>query len=378
MKAHAKLSASGSKRWMNCTPSVRLEESFTVQSSLFAEEGTVAHELAELMISERLGMKTNAELKPGYDRIEQSGFYSPDMLQSVASYVDFVIERVHAAGPGAVVMLEQLLDYSEWVEGGFGTGDVIIINDQAIEVIDLKFGKGLPVSAVLNPQLMLYGLGAIYTFGMLYEFETVRMTIHQPRLDQVSTFEMQVDELLRWGDAKVKPKAQLAAAGEGEFAPGTWCQFCKAKAVCRARAEQNLALAQYDFRAPDTLSDAEIGVVLKQGEQLGSWLSDLEKYVTGAILSGSVIEGYKVVEGRSNRKYSDERAVISVLQEQGFSKEEVCKPMELLSITELEKRITKNKFQQCIGHLIVKPQGKPTLVESSDPRVPFVAGSEFN
>jgi hypothetical protein len=365
-RAHALLGASKAKQWLICTPSVRLEEHFEDKTSEHAALGTLAHELSELMISERLNLLSRSELKSRYDRIESDSLCSSELVIYVSSYVDYVIERVNAAYQTCadeVVLLEQRLDFSEWVRDGFGTGDVVIITDQTVEVIDLKYGIGVPVSAVENPQLKLYGLGAINAFGSLYGFDNVRLTIVQPRLDSISTWEIMVDDLLKWGDDYVHPRAQLAFEGKGEFVPGKHCQFCKAKAACRARADQNLELAKLDFKPPGYLELHELTDVLKQADLLKTWVSDVQKYALEAILNGKAIDGFKVAPGRSSRKYSDEQVVMSTLYDIGYATEEICKPIELVGIGELEKRIGKKKLNEYIGHLFIKTEGNPKLAE---------------
>lgn len=366
-RAHALLGASKAKQWLVCTPSVRLEEQFEDKPNEHAALGTLAHELSELMISERLNLFSLKELREQYERIEADPLYTHEMITYVTTYVDYVIERVNAAYQTCadpVILLEQRLDFSEWVTDGFGTGDVVIITDQTIEVIDLKYGVGVPVSAVENPQLKLYGLGAINAFGPLYGFDNVRLTIVQPRLDSISTWEIMVDELLYWGDDYVHPRAKLAFEGKGEYVTGKHCQFCKAKFLCRKRADENLELAKLDFKLPDILEHNELTHVLKQAELLKTWVNDIQKYALETIQSGKPIDGFKVVPSRSSRKYSDEQAVMSTLYDIGFSTDDICKPTELVSITELEKRIGKKKIEEYIGHLFVKAEGNPKLVEA--------------
>lgn len=371
-RSHALLGASKAKQWLVCTPSVRLEERFDDKPSEHARLGTLAHELSELMISQKLNLLSFSKLKERYARIEADPLYTHEILTHVILYVDYVIERVNAAYADCadpVILLEQRLDFSEWVRDGFGTGDVIIITDHTIEVIDLKYGIGVPVSAIDNPQLKLYGLGAIHAFGSLYGFDNVKLTIVQPRLDSISTWEIMVDDLLRWGDDYVYPRAQLAFDGKGEFVTGKNCQFCKAKYLCRKRAEENMELAKLDFKLPDYLEHHELTHVLKQAELLKTWVNDVQKYALETIQNGQGINGFKVVPGRITRKYSDEQTVMSTLYDIGYSTDDICKPTELISITELEKRIGKKKVNEFIGHLFVKTEGNPKLVEAT---------SEFN
>jgi hypothetical protein len=370
--AHAILSASGAHRWLSCPPSAMLERGFPEETSSYASEGTLAHALAELRLTKEL---TN--LKPGvYKRkleaLQSNEMYTAGMADHVERYVDHVVEKFMAAVNScsdSLILLEQKLDYSKWVPKGFGTGDVIIIGDDTLEICDLKYGKGVPVSAEGNPQTRLYGLGAINTFGMLYDFSKVRMTIVQPRLDNVSSEEMTVEELLTWAEEYVKPRAALAIKGEGGFCAGEHCKFCRARYTCRARADANMELAKYDFRDPPLLQDDEISAVLIMAESLQSWVSDIKAYALDqAENHGKKWPGWKLVEGRSNRKYTDEEAVAKVLLEAGYAEEKIYAPREIFGITAMEKNIGRKVFRQLLSELVIKPAGKPTLVPESDPR----------
>lgn len=374
-RAHAILSASGSSRWLTCTPSVQLEKDIPDQTSEFAKEGTVAHELSEVLLEAHLKNRAKSTITRRVNKFKKANeeYYSSEMLDCVQEYVDVVIEKIaeaNAASSGeAVVLLEQRLDFSEWVPQGFGTGDVVIIADDYIEVIDLKYGKGVPVSAVGNTQARLYALGAINQFGVLYEFENVKMTIVQPRLDSISTDEIQVDDLLNWADEVVQPKAEMAMAGEGEFVAGDHCRFCKARSTCRARAEANLELAKLDFQDPALLSNDEIGEILHQIDELTKWAADVKGYALDqAEKHGERFDGWKLVEGRSNRKYTDSEAVAHTLLSEGFDTDKIYKPKEVLGISAMEKSIGKKIFSDLLGDLVIKPTGKPTLVPESDKR----------
>lgn len=373
MAAHAVLSASASHRWLACPPSAQLERQFPNETSTYAEEGTFAHALAELRLSRYIAnlIKPKA-YKKMLAEMQKDPLYSAGLAEYVEQYVSQVGERFGEAKKtckDTLVLLEQKLDFSRWVPDGFGTGDVIIIGDDTLEVIDLKYGKGVLVSAEGNPQTRLYGLGAISSFEMLYDFSKVKMTIIQPRLDNTSTEEMTVDELLAWADEYLVPRAELAAAGEGEHTPGEHCRFCRAKAVCRARAEENLKLAKYDFKKPALLDDGEIGEILAKAEELQKWAKDVQDHAFDQALNhGKKWPGWKLVEGRSNRKYSDEDAVAKVLKTAGYSDEDIYKPKELVGITAMEKVTGKDIFNQLLSKLIIKPTGKPTLVPESDKR----------
>lgn len=372
-RAHAILSASGSKRWLSCPPSATLEEQFPESQSDYAAEGTFAHTLAEHLLRGNL----TTELKPSYYKKKLTEFqkdplYSQSMLEYIEQYKTIVGEKyldLKKDYPDTFVMLEQRLDFSEWVPDGFGTGDVVIISPGVIEIVDLKYGQGVPVSALGNPQMRLYALGAINEYNMLYDFDKVRMTIIQPRLDSISEDEITVQELLEWGESIVKPTAAMAIAGEGEYKSGDHCQFCRAKAVCRKRAEDNLEMARYEFQNPNVLTHDEIAVILGQAEALQKWAKDIQEYALDqAENHGVKFPGWKLVEGRSNRKYTDKEAVAAKLKEEGYSSEVIYQPQEIWGITDMEKKIGKKLFADYLKDLVIKPAGKATLAKESDPR----------
>lgn len=362
MSAHAILSASGAKRWLTCPPSARLEEQYEDQPSEYAEEGTAAHALAEA----HLGLSKKALAKA-----RKSEYYDQSMEDYVARYVDIVLERyaeAQARSKDAVLLLEQRLDFSEWVPEGFGTGDVVIIADGVLEVIDLKYGKGVQVDAEDNPQLRLYGLGAWQAWELMYDIRSVRMTIVQPRLDHVSTSEMITEDLLEWAEGYVKPRAALAWEGNGEYQAGDHCRFCKAKATCRTRAEANLALAAYDFRQGPELDQSEIADILGRIDDLVSWASDVKTYaLEQAEKHGVKWPGWKLVAGRSIRKYVDPDQVAAALVAAGYD-EALIYERSLLGITAMEKTVGKKAFAEILGDLVVKPEGKPTLAPENDKR----------
>ena len=263
-------------------------------------------------------------------------------------------------------MAEQRLDFSRYVPGGFGTGDCIIVADDVLTVIDFKYGKGVAVEAEYNPQMMLYALGALEMFSILYDINEVKMVIFQPRIENISEFSMPVSDLMNWAENELKPKAELAAKGEGEFCAGEHCRFCKVKATCRKRAEYNLAIAKYDFAPPDMLQDSEIAMILERADSLTAWAADVKEYALSEALKGRKWNGYKVVEGRSNRKYTDEKAVVSAVKAAG--KDPYSEP-KILGITEMTKMLGgKKKFEELLSKYVYKPQGKPTLVPVSDKR----------
>ncbi|WP_438435437.1 DUF2800 domain-containing protein [Gorillibacterium sp. sgz500922] len=374
-RAHALLGASKASQWINCPPSARLQEGVPDKRSEYADEGTAAHELSELFLRRRLtpcNRATRSQLDMAVADFQAgNSYYGPEMEDSVGYYVEAVEERfmeAKARSSDAVILFEERLDFSEWVPDGYGTGDVVLISDGIMEVIDLKYGKGVPVNAVGNPQLRLYALGAWTGFSFLYDIREVRMTIVQPRLDSISTDSMTVEELLAWAEEVVRPAAALADAGEGEFQAGGHCRFCKVKASCRARADANLAALAYEFKDPALLTLEEIGSILIIAEQLQAWAKDVQDFAYDQATSGRSIPGWKLVEGRSNRAITNTEVAWKVLEENKLEPDKFLKPRELLGIKELEKRIGKKKLAELIGDLIIKPQGKPVLAVETDQR----------
>lgn len=370
MAGHALLSASSSHRWLNCPPSARLCENYEDKGSEYAQEGTDAHSLCEHKLKSALGMESA-------DPTEGLSFYSEEMEQCACDYAAYVMELVMKAKKickDPVVLIEQRLDFSRFVQEGFGTGDCVIVADGSLYIVDYKHGKGVEVSAVDNPQMMLYALGALELFDGIYDIDTVQMAIFQPRRDNVSVCVMAKDDLLSWANGELTEKAKLAYDGEGEFACGDWCRFCKAKAACRKRAEYNLEMAKYDFAMPVMLEDAEIAVILARADELAAWAADVKEFALQQALSGVEYEGWKVVEGRSNRRYTDETAVAEAVKKAGFNPYEE----KLLGITAMTAALGKKKFADIIERagLTEKPQGKPALVPKSDKRPPMNTAQE--
>lgn len=367
---HARLSASGAKKWINCPGSIQLEENFEDKPSQFAEEGTNAHALGEAKI--RLATKEYNRTK--YHNAIRNLEITEDMEDYAESYKNYVIERYNSAlqkTPDAILMLEQRLDFSKYVPDGFGTGDAVIIAEGKLEIIDLKYGKGVEVSAVDNPQLRLYALGAYEAFDMLYGFDTVEMTIYQPRLDNISSESISVAELLEWGES-VKKAAQLANDDSViECVAGKHCDtgFCKARPVCRAYAEERQKMAVYDFKTPAMLTVAEIADIIEQSASLEKWAKLVCDYaLEQAYKHGVEYPGYKVVEGRSNRKYSKpDSEVAKILTDNGYQESDIL-VHKLKGITDIEKLLGKKTFAEVLGSYVVKPPGKPTLVCSEDKR----------
>lgn len=359
-KGHAILSASSSDRWLHCPPSARLCESYDDKGSNYAAEGTDAHALCEFRLRQSLGMEAT-------DPTENLKWFNEEMSDCATGYASYVLEQVEAAKQTCtdpVVLIEQRVDFSRWVESGFGTADCIIIADGTLQIIDYKHGLGVLVSAEENPQMQCYTLGALELFDGIYDINLVRMTIYQPRRDNVSTYEISKDDLYRWADEVLKPTADLAFAGDGNFLCGEWCGFCKAKHECRARADANMELARYDFKLPPLLTDEEVEEILVRADDLVSWAADIKEYALQQAISGKKWNGWKLVEGRSNRRYTNETAVAGVVTDAGFDPYE----HKVLGVTAMQKLLGKSRFDELLAAYIEKPQGKPTLVPESDKR----------
>ncbi|MDO4281327.1 MAG: DUF2800 domain-containing protein [Peptococcaceae bacterium] len=361
MAAHALLSASSAARWLHCPPSVRLTEKLPDTASRYAAEGTLAHAMAEDMLRAFIAGKRWRLTK----RFKNDPLFYEGMAEDVRPYVDYVEDAFAAAGKGAALDVEARLDFSEVVPQGFGTGDAVITAPGRLEIVDLKFGKGVVVDAEDNPQIMLYGLGALLAYDFIYDIGEIRMTIVQPRLDHVSSFAMSADALRRWSEDVVRPRAKLAYAGEGERAAGDWCRWCKIKASCRVRAQAMLAVA--DKRTRAQLTDTELSEILAQREAIKNWLTDVEGGVMDRLLRGESLAGWKLVEGRSNRKVCDADGLAEALTAR-YSADEIYKPRELKTITALEKLHGKKAFAEDFAAYIEKPPGKPTIAPESDKR----------
>ncbi|WP_294181044.1 DUF2800 domain-containing protein [uncultured Clostridium sp.] len=372
MGEHALLSASSSHRWIQCPPSARLEENFENKSSVFAKEGTAAHALAEYKLKKYLGIKIK---KPKSEFDEKELEYYTDIY---FNYGCELIAEAKARSKDPIILVEQKLDFSNCVPKGFGTGDLVIVSDKIVDIVDLKYGKGVEVSAVNNPQMMLYAIGTLNLFDSLYDIKKVRMTICQPRLDNISTFEITADDLIKWAEDVVKPKADLAIKGEGEFKAGEHCRFCRAKFNCRARAEENMKMAQYDFRKGPLLTDDEITEILSSVDEFQKWANDIQAYALDkAVNENKKWDGFKLVEGRSSRKYSNEQAVARTLIDAGFEEDDIYSK-NLLGITAMEKAVGKKKFKELLNNLVYKPQGKLTLVAQSDKRPEIKSTAEVD
>lgn len=357
---HTLLSPSSSHRWLNCTPSPRLEEQFPNNDTTAAAEGTAAHALCEHKLKKALKMRSKRPV---------SEYDSDEMELCSDGYVEYVLEKLTEAKKlcsDPLVLIEQHLDFSKYVTDGFGTGDCLIIADDTIHIIDFKYGQGVVVDATDNSQMKLYALGALEMYAGIYDIKQIALTIYQPRRNHISEWEISVDDLLEWAYTELKVKAELAYNGEGDYCAGEWCTFCRAAVKCRARAEAKLQLAQYEFAQPPLLSDEEIEDILGKLDDLTAWAKDIKEYAEDAAINhGKKWTGFKVVEGRSVRKYTDEDAVAEAAKLHGYK--DIFK-QSLITITEMEKLLGKRDFNEILGDLVYKPPGKPTLVPESDKR----------
>lgn len=372
MAAHALLGPSGASRWLACTPSARLETQFPDKNSTYAQEGSVAHNLGELKLQEYLKLVSKTAFNRDLKKIKASEYYNQAMNEYTDDYKVYCIEAFNDAQEktkDAQIYLEVRLDLAKWIPGGFGTGDCVIIADGTLHVIDLKYGTGVPVSSENNKQMMLYGLAAYNQYEMLYDIDTIRMTIFQPRISNVSTWEISVADLLNWVDSELVPKAQMAWKGEGEYVAGSHCQFCRAKTICRAHTEMQMQLARHDFKAPPLLEPEEVAEILEKGSSFKSWVEEVSNYaLEQAVNFQKEWPGFKLVSGRSVRVITDQDKAAEVLTKEGFKEDEIWKPKALQGITNLEKVIGKKTLPTLLGDLIEKPDGKPTLVPESDKR----------
>lgn len=367
-RAHALLSASGASKWLKCTPSARLEDTLPDSTSKYAAEGSLAHDLAELKLRHSLiepgGVTAyNTKLK----RLKQDPLWEAEMEKHTTTYVDYVSGIVHSFGGPPYIAAEKRLDYSSYAPEGFGTGDCIVLYGNTLHVIDFKYGQGVPVSAVENSQMKLYALGALNEYSMLYDIDTVKMAIVQPRLDSISEHSLSVADLISWGESTVKPKAQMAHKGEGDFNIGDHCGFCRAKALCRARAEFNTSLEEFEFKLPPLLTNEEIGPLIGRAQQLAKWASAVADYALTALLDGQEIPGYKAVHGRSTRQFSDLDTAFSVLTSNGIE-EAMLYERKPLTLAAVEKMLGKTRFKELLDEHIISPPGRPALVPESDKR----------
>lgn len=374
-RSHALLSASGASRWLNCTPSARLEEEFGQRrTSVYAEEGTLAHELSELYLSRDVLQSIDEDtFNSRLEEIMANDLFNEEMLDVIPIYTDYCAMQYAEAKTNcglASIEIEQKFDLTEYAPESFGTSDCTIIADDVLEVIDLKYGKGVPVYATWNKQLMLYGLGALRMYDTMYCISKLRLTIVQPRINNISTFEISVEELISWAEQELKSKALDAFEGRGTLEAGDWCKFCSVKNKCRALYEKNMEIAKYEQKKAEFLTDEEISDVIKRTPALIEWANSILTYANEkAIGEGKHWPGFKLVEGTSRRKWIDEdsatQAILDKLPE--LSEDDIFN-MKLKPITQIEKTVGKKRFNEILSDVVVKPQGKPILVPEEDKR----------
>ena len=367
---HSSFSPSSSDRFIHCPPSLKLGEEYGPEdtSSVYTREGTEAHEVCEFLLRRAIGDGMD-DPRPGLE------FYNEEMQSSAETYRDMVLElfeELRKMCTDPFISVEQEVSFEEYVPGGFGTSDTCLIGDGKMFIVDFKYGKGVEVSAEDNSQLKCYALGCYLAFAPLYEINDITLVIIQPRIGNYSRWSLTAETLLSWAENTLKPAAEMALHGEGDFASGAWCRFCKAKAVCRKRAEENLALARYDFARPPVLEDDEVNVILSRIDDLIRWAEDIRSYALGRALTGYSWDDWKVVEGRANRRFTDEEAVAEKVSASGFDPY----TRKLRPLTEMEKLLGKKQFNDLLGDLVEKPAGKPTLVSRADPR-PEIAQTDF-
>lgn len=377
---HAVLSASGSHKWIVCTPSARLEEKFPNKTSDYMAEGTLAHEIAEFKVkSYFLEAMPKASYTRKINKFKKEELFNQEMLGYTDTYLEFIKGEALKTNSKPFIAVEQKVDYSKYVPEGFGTADCILISGNTLQVIDFKYGKGVQVDAEDNPQMKLYALGALEQFGMFYDIKDIKMSIVQPRIDNISSFEIPIEPLLEWGEKVVKPQAQKAFMGIGEFCKGEHCRFCKAKGACEFRANENIkVIEEVEEQLKGTMSNAKVGELLTKTEGVEDWLKDIRNYALEQVLKGENIPGWKAVEGRSNRTIADVDKAFEILEANGFD-QAVLYEKKPLTLTALEKVVGKKKLSEAIGDYIEKPKGKPTLAKESDKREPYriSAAEEF-
>ncbi len=366
---HALLSASSAHRWLHCTGSPLLEKDFPDSTSVYAQEGTLAHELCELKLMAYTGEITKRKLTSMKNKLMKSELWQPEMDSTSEAYLDYVKDITMSYTVKPVILTEKKVDFSRYVPEGFGTADCLILAGDTLHVVDYKHGKGVVVDADHNPQMMLYALGAMSELSLLYRFKFVHMTIVQPRVNNISEFTMTADELTEWGESVVKPKAEAAISGNGEFEAGDWCRFCRAKRQCKTRYESNDSLYPElsERHDPRLITLAELGEYLKRGKDMAAWLEDMKEYALSESLAGAEVPGWKAVEGRGSRAFTDTDEAVDTLIKNGID-ESVLYERRVLTLAQMEKAVGKKAFGEIVGNLVVKNPGKPTLVEESDKR----------
>ena len=368
-RAHAKLSASGASRWATCPGSVQMEDGIPDRESIYAQEGTLAHEMSELKLKHYLDPKGfgKRKLNAAIKKLKENELYQAEMESYTDTYVDFIKEKALSFPSNPYIEIEKRVDFSRWVEGGFGTCDCILIHGSTLSIIDLKYGKGVPVSAEQNEQLILYALGAYDAFNLIYNLDKIEMNIVQPRINNFSTWEISLTELLLWGDY-FKVQAEKALGGNGELVPSAKaCKFCKARDICTARAENNLSLESEIKLKPNEIPKDKLYEYISRGEDIAKWVADLKAYALDMCLKGEDIKGLKAVAGRTSRSWTNQDEAINKLIEGGID-EAIIYDKVPLTLAKLEKALGKQQFTTLVGDLVVTSEGKPTLVFENDKR----------
>lgn len=366
---HALLSASGAHRWLHCTGSPLLEKDFPDSTSVYAQEGTLAHYLCELKLMAYTGEITKRKLTSMKNKLMKSELWQPEMDSTSEAYLDYIKDITMSYTVKPVILIEKKVDFSRYVPEGFGTADCLILAGDTLHVVDYKHGKGVVVDADHNPQMMLYALGAMSELSLLYRFKFVHMTIVQPRVNNISEFTLTADEITEWGEMVVKPKAEAAISGKGEFEAGDWCRFCRAKQQCKTRYESNDSLYPElsERHDPRLITLDDLGKYLKRGKDMAAWLEDMKEYALSESLAGADVPGWKAVEGRGSRAFTDTDEAVDTLIKNGID-ESVLYERRVLTLAQMEKAVGKKAFGELVGDLVVKNPGKPTLVEESDKR----------
>lgn len=368
-RAHAKLSASGASRWATCPGSVQMEDGIPDKESIYAQEGTLAHEMSELKLKHYLDPKGfgKRKLNAAIKKLKENELYQAEMESYTDTYVDFIKEKALSFPSNPYIEIEKRVDFSRWVDGGFGTCDCVLIHGSTLSIIDLKYGKGVPVSSEQNEQLILYALGAYDAFNLIYNLDKIELNIVQPRINNFSTWEISLTELLLWGDY-FKVQAEKALGGNGELVPSAKaCKFCKARDICTARAENNLSLESEIKLKPNEIPKDKLYEYISRGEDIAKWVADLKAYALDMCLKGEDVKGLKAVAGRTSRSWTNQDEAINKLIEGGID-EAIIYDKVPLTLAKLEKALGKQQFTTLVGDLVVTSEGKPTLVFENDKR----------
>lgn len=368
-RAHAKLSASGASRWATCPGSVQMEDGIPDKESIYAQEGTLAHEMSELKLKHYLDPKGfgKRKLNAAIKKLKENELYQAEMESYTDNYVDFIKEKALSFPSNPYIEIEKRVDFSRWVDGGFGTCDCVLIHGSTLSIIDLKYGKGVPVSAEQNEQLILYALGAYDAFNLIYNLDKIELNIVQPRINNFSTWEISLTELLLWGDY-FKVQAEKALGGNGELVPSAKaCKFCKARDICTARAENNLSLESEIKLKPNEIPKDKLYEYISRGEDIAKWVADLKAYALDMCLKGEDVKGLKAVAGRTSRSWTNQDEAINKLIEGGID-EAIIYDKVPLTLAKLEKALGKQQFTTLVGDMVVTSEGKPTLVFENDKR----------